>query len=63
LEALHYERRQQQPEASRRPASAGEEVVGAGVMQHPGEAGRLPDAGKRVLADAADEACRVSKGC
>jgi hypothetical protein len=54
-EALHEEVEQQQAEAIRAPGGAGEEVVGAGVVQTASEARRLPHPGHRALADAADE--------
>ena len=54
-EALHEKVEQQQAEAVRAPGGAGEEVVGAGVVQAAGEARRLPHPGDGVFADAAEE--------
>lgn len=55
-EALGHEVEQAESELVRRPARAGEEVVGAGVMPGALQASGLEHSRDRVLADAADEA-------
>ncbi len=55
-EALDQEVEHEQAEAVGAPGGAGEEVVGAGVVQAAGESRRLPHPGDRALADAAEEA-------
>lgn len=57
-EALDQEIEHEQAEAVRAPGGAGEEVVGAGVVQAPGQPRGLPHARHGVLADAADEAVK-----
>ena len=54
-EALDQEVEQAQAELPRRPARAGEEVVGAGVVKAPREPRRLPHPADGALAGPPDE--------